>query len=66
MDRLSFDVQGCNAGRGENGNVFSGIMAKIFKQGRFTRSGLAGNEDVPVRFLHDMEGLLKFGVDLDK
>lgn len=65
MDGLAVDVEGGDAGRGQDGDPLLGPGAEIFEERGFPGAGLAGDEDVAVRVLHDVKGALKAGIDLD-
>ena len=66
VDRLAADVQGGDAGRGQDGDALERLAAPELEEGRFPGPGLAGDEDVLRRPLHDVEGPPEAGIDLDR
>src|SRR5512141_2300358 len=48
------------------GDALERLAAPELEQGRFPGPGLAGDEDVVGRPLHDVEGVAEPGIDLDR
>ncbi len=66
VDGLAADVEGGDPGRGEDGDALERLPAPELEERRFSGPGLAGDEDVAVRSLQDIEGAAEAGVDLDR
>ena len=66
MDGLAPDIEGGHPGGGQDGDFFVGHFSKMIQQSGFPRSRLSGDKKVPVRILHQVQGLLKLLVDLDR
>ena len=66
VDRLAADIERGDAGRGQDGNALERLAAPELEESGFPGPGLAGDEDVVRRPLHDVEGAPEAGVDLDR
>jgi len=66
MDRLPLNVEGGNPGGCQHRHLLPRVLPEVFEKRRLPRSRLAGDENVPAGVLHDHEGLLKLGIDLNE
>ncbi len=65
MNGLAFNVQGCYPCRGQDGYFFSRSPPEMIKKRRFPRSRFSRNENVMVRFFHNVKGLTELRVDIN-
>ena len=65
MDGLALDIEGSHAGGGQHGDFLTCNTAKILQQRGLAGARTAGDEDAPVRLLHNIQRTLELVIYLD-